>query len=85
MEIITNIEYAYVKELPTSESRENTIRINLHQWLNPFIKEINEQEGFVFVIFLTHDRQEFFLDGISYELRKRISEYWQGFRTFENP
>ncbi len=82
--MVENIEFAYVLGLPRDETREANMKNNLDMWLRPLEKEINEQEGMVFVIFLSHDRQEFFIDGISYELKKRVRDQFNSFRTFDD-
>ena len=77
--MIEHIEFAYSPELRKDETREANMRNNLNMWLEPLTKEINDQLGIVFVIFTSYEAQEFSIDGISVELKKRVIERTSAF------
>ena len=78
--MIEHIEFAYSEGTQKDAAREANMKNNLNMWLGPLAEEINKQEGIVFVIFSSYDTQNFEVDGISIELKKRVIERFDSFK-----
>lgn len=82
--MIKEIEFAYVVGLARDEAREVSMRNAINMWLQQVTNEVNEQGGIVFVLFISPHRQEVFIDGIGFNLKKKVLEQINSFRTFEH-
>ena len=75
-----DIEFDYENGVDRDETRELSMRNTINMWLHELDEEITTQGGIIFVIF-SMSTQHFEVNGVGFNLEKRIYQRISEFTT----
>lgn len=80
-ERLRRFAFIYSKGVRKDINKEVMFRNNANMWFSPFIKEMNMQKVKIVVTFVSDLVNKFSFENITLDLKKKVIDYYNQFRT----